>query len=183
MPAAPTASRRFAGALLLPVALIGLTSLTACGGGGGVMSMSPAQETGQATAQATALTTADATAEKEAAGLELFDARGWPLAAAVQQVPADTAAHTRSGLYADARQLAWQQQIAGPYTRVFDLDAAGSTDAVLEEARQALARPVDGRTSFFVRAGDLRAGAVLVDALSALGLEDVFLLVDKASAS
>ena len=89
----------------------------------------------------------------------------------------------RSGLYADARQLTWQQQIAGPYTRVFDLDAAGSADAVLEEARQALARPTDGRTSFFVRAGDLRAGAALVDALSALGLEDVFLLVDTTAAS
>lgn len=177
MPAAPTAARRLAGALLLPVAMFGLATLSACGGG------EEAMPRAQATSLPTAPTTADAAAETPAAGPELFDARGWPLAAAAQQVPADSAARTRSGLYADARQLAWQQQIAGPYTRVFDLDAAGSTDAVLEEARQALARPGEGRTSFFVRAGDPRAGAALVDALSALGLEDVFLLVDKAAAS
>lgn len=177
MPAAPTAARRLAGALLLSVALLGLASLTACGGGEG------ATPRAQASNLTAAPTTADPSAEAPAAGPELFDARGWPLAAAAQQVPADSAARTRAGLYADARQLAWQQQIAGPYTRVFDLDAAGSADAVLEDARQALARPTDGRTSFFVRAGDLRAGAALVDALSALGLEDVFLLVDTTAAS
>lgn len=163
MPTATPTTRRIAGALSLPLVIL---SLAACGGGEGAEPSALAPMQVEATA-----------------GPELFDARGWPLSAAPRLVPADPAARTHLGLYASARQLAWQEQIAGPYTRVFDLDGGEPTQALIEQARQALAQPVDGRTSYFVRARDLRAGAALVNALAALGLEDVFLVVEASSAA
>ncbi len=166
MPIATPATRRIAGALSLPLLILSLATLAACGGGEG------AEPIGLAQAQLGAT-----------AGPELFDARGWPLAAATQLLPADPEARTRLGLHASARQLAWQEQIASPYTRVFDLDGGESLQALIEQARQALAQPSDGRTSYFVRARDLRAGAALVNALAALGLEDVFLVVEASSAA
>ena len=164
MPTATHTTRHLASALSLPLLIVSLATLAACGGGEGA----EPPELAQARAEATA-------------GPELFDARGWPLSAAPQRVPADPEARTRLGLYASARQLAWQEQIAGPYTRVFDLDGGDSLQALLEQGHQAVVQRSDGRTSYFVRANDLRAGAALVNALAELGLEDVFLLVDAAS--
>lgn len=163
--ATPT-TRHLASALSLPLVILSLATLAACGGGEGTEPLAPAQSQVEGTA-----------------GPELFDARGWPLSAAPQRVPADPEARTRLGLYASARQLAWQEQIAGPYTRVFDLDGGEPHQALLEQARQAAAQRSDGRTSYFVRATDLRAGAALVNALAELGLEDVFLVVEAASAA
>lgn len=166
MPTATPTTRRIAGALSLPLLCLSLATLGACCGGEGAQPPALAQDQVEATA-----------------GPELFDARGWPLSAEAQRVPADPEARTRLGLYASARQLAWQEQIAGPYTRVFDLDGGESQQALIEQARQAVAQRSDGRTSYFVRARDLRAGAALVNALAELGLEDVFLLVEAASAA
>ncbi len=106
----------------------------------------------------------------------LFADNGRPLLSPAALVPADTRARTRSGLYATAAQLAWQELVFAPGTVVLDLDMLGSVAAALN-----LAQTVQGMRglqglAWYVRGGGAADAAQLVNALSDAGVADVFLV-------
>ncbi len=116
-------------------------------------------------------------AAPDSASLELFDAQGRALPAPASRVPARTAARTRSGLYATAEQLQWQELIAGPSTVVLDIDQMGLTGAALLAQHVRTWRGADERgLAWYVRGGNEEEAAQLVNRLADDGVAPVFLV-------
>lgn len=109
-----------------------------------------------------------------AAPAPLFDGRGQPRLTPPALVPADTAARTRSGLYATHEQLAWEERVAAPCTVVIDVDAVGSPGSALQLAEQVRYWRDTRGLSFFVRSRDPVTTARTADALSDAGFAPVF---------
>jgi hypothetical protein len=118
----------------------------------------------------------EAKATAEAMPAPLFDDRGRPLLAAPGLVPADTAARSRSGLYASAAQYEWEALTVHPYTMLLDLDALGSDAAALASAAQVLGGRDSAGVAYYVRARDPVRAARLADALSDRGFAPVFVV-------
>jgi hypothetical protein len=106
----------------------------------------------------------------------LFDERGQPRLSSLHLVPADTAARTRSGLYATRAQFEWEELIAAPYTVLIDVDQMGVAGAVLLAEQVRGLRDTRG-LAFFVRAGDPVIAAQVVNTLADAGFAPVFMVV------
>ncbi len=143
----------------LALSTLALSLLLAACGGGGEAAPPPA-------------------APAVAAALDLFDAQGRALPSAAARVPARTEARTRSGLYASAEQLEWQELMAGPSTVVLDIDQLGPAGAALlaEQVRGWRAAGVDGGLAWFVRGGAEDEAAQLANRLSDEGVAPVFVV-------
>lgn len=151
--------------------LIGALALmvAACGGGG--------LDDGAASAAVTAPEAGSAATSSVL--VPLFDDAGHPSAAAKAAQPADPAMRTHAGLYASPAQYQWEAQTASPYTVLVDLDESGSVRAALQDAMAVRDWPFaeHSKLAWFVKSSDARAGARLADALTGLGLDQVFLIV------
>ena len=132
--------------------------LVACGGGGG---SAPA-----ATPRAVA----------EGASLALFDAQGRALPSPASRVPVRTEARTRSGLYATAEQLEWQELTAGPSTVVLDIDQLGPSGAALLVQHVRGWRDGGQGLAWYVRGGAEEEAAQLANQLADEGVAPVFLV-------
>lgn len=107
----------------------------------------------------------------------LFDAQGRARPSPRGHVPADTAARTRTGLYATAAQLEWELLTATPVTLLIDVDQLGSVQAAVMLAQQvAWMRDTRG-LAFFVRARHAPDAAHVVDTLADAGFAPIFMVV------
>lgn len=110
----------------------------------------------------------------------LFDNRGQPSAAARQR-PA-TAPPTRSGFFATPEQVRWETLMAEPYTVLVDIDTAASpADALAEALRNHTLATERRGVAHFVRGGAADQAAAVADALTAAGVERVFLVTERAA--
>ena len=151
--------------LLLPAAtsltaLLAAAALVACGGEA-------------ASASGASQTSAETAAEMPA---PLFDDRGRPLLSPAAIVPADTAARTRSGLYASAMQYEWEALVTHPYTVLLDLDGPGSDAAALASAEQVHGGRDAAGVAYYIRARDPSRAARFADSLSDRGFAPVFVV-------
>lgn len=143
------------------LALSFAATLSACGGGGTIAAQ---RDHPRAAAPA-------------AATEPLFDARGDVRLSPMALVPTDTAARSRSGLYATPAQLAWEELIAPTTTVLLDVDALGSTLAAVQLAEQVRGWRDTRGLAFFVRARRPVDAATVANALTDAGFAPVFVVV------
>ncbi len=159
-------SRRVAAVTIAISSAVVAALLAACGGAG---DDAPASN---ASAAASTVTS------KRDPIAPLFDDRGRPIVTLPSDVPADTAARTRQGLYASRDQLEWEELTMGITSIVIDVDAEGGTDAAVRRAR--MLRDWHGNDGmarvYYVRGRDHGAAVRVVDALSDEGFGWVYLV-------
>ena len=152
-------SRRFAPSCSAAVLLCMAAALAGCGGGEVAAPRSETQAASHPTVQ------------------PLFDERGQPRLSAASLVPADTAARTRTGLYATRAQFDWEELTAGPYTILLDVDALGTVAATVQLAEQVRGLRDTRGLAFYVRARRPADAARVVDLLADDGFAPVFMIV------
>lgn len=106
----------------------------------------------------------------------LFDDNGRVLPSPRSAMPVDTAARTRSGRYASAGQLEWEELTVGLYSVVLDVDAAGSVEATLKRAHELRAWNDSSARVYYVRGRDTAGAAQVVNTLEDEGFGIVFLV-------
>lgn len=110
----------------------------------------------------------------------LFDADGQPSAKARTR-PAALPVATQSGLYATEAELAWETLTVEPYTVLVDLDTAESPASAVQKALANQRASADYRgVAHFVRGATPADAAAAADALTAAGVERVFLVTGRA---
>lgn len=107
----------------------------------------------------------------------LFALDGRPNADA-QHPPAGFALRTRAGLYATPEQVAWEALTVEPYTVRVDVDAHGSVEQTIQRTLADRRWSEAGElAAFYVSAAEPQRAVAVADALTAAGVQRVFMVV------